>query len=115
MKTHFDYIVDYLSEKEKSLFTGSIKFSFERAKLVSIVESSSFDEFDISQILIENNKQCGDLLKPCFNDNFCGWISFFIKGGEATGYNYLKTLKGENIMKFLEAETCKSVKIAGAR
>ena len=116
MKTCFNYIVGYVSEKEKSSFTGSVKFSFEKAKIVSIVESNRLDGFDTPPTEIpQNSTRHLDIFKKCFEDDFCGSFSYIFDGGKVSKYNYVKTLKGDELHKFLEAKICKCVNIVVAK
>ncbi len=116
MKTCFDYIVGYVSEKKKSSFTGSIKFSFEKAKLVSIVESNRLDGFDTPPTEIpQDSMKHLEIFKKCFEDDFCGSFSYIFNDGETNKYNYVKTLKGDGLHKILGAEKCRCVKVVVAR
>lgn len=116
MKTCFDCIVGYVAEKKKSSFTGSVKFSFEKAKLVSVVESNRLDGFDTPPADIpQDSTRHLEIFRKCFEDDFCGSFSYVFDGGKISKYNYVKTLKGDGLHKFLETEKCKCVKVAAVR
>lgn len=43
MKRQYDYILEYLKNKTESKFTGAIRISYEKGKVVLLNEASSFE------------------------------------------------------------------------
>ncbi len=98
MKVRFNCIVAYLSEKQKSKFTGSIKLSFEGGDVVAVNEANKHDlpltKNDESNVIDKYLNMASD---PLFN----GAVVFVFESGEVTEYSYSKSYKGETLKRFL--------------
>lgn len=90
---HFDYIIEYLKKQTKNNFTGSVKFGIEKAKIVSIGESNSFN---LPTQEIKHNKP-EDIIKNACGQDFNGTVVFVFKCGILTEYGYTRTYKGDDL------------------
>lgn len=90
-------VIEYLEEKQKSQFTGSIRISFEFGNVVAINEANRHD-------LLTDEAKSNDIVAECFkmasDPLFSGHLSFVFKNGNVTNYSYAKMLKGDTLKRF---------------
>lgn len=96
---HFDYIIAYLNNQKKKSFTGSVKFGFERAKIVSIGESNSFDL--PTQAIGKENAE--EIIRNACGSDFNGTVVFVFDCGLLVEYGYARTYKGEDLHRLMGA------------
>lgn len=97
MKQHFDYIIEYLTIKEKQSFQGSVKIGIEHGKTVSITEANSF-ELPTSKAEAQTKEK---VLATAFSSEFNGSVVFVYKAGALAEYGYNRTFKGEDLRKLI--------------
>lgn len=102
MKERFNCIIEYLNNRVKEAYTGSVKLSFERGECVLLHEANQHD-----LPVTASDSETQDIIKkylemakdPIFN----GAIVFVFENGEIKSFSYSKTYKGETLKKYLGA------------
>lgn len=97
MKQHFDYIIEYLSIKEKQSFQGSVKIGIEHGRTVSITEANSFD-LPTNKVETKTKEK---VLAIAYSQGFNGSVVFVYKEGTLIEYGYNRTFKGEDLRKLI--------------
>ena len=99
--TRLKQVIEYLEEKKRNNFTGSIRISFELGQIVALNEAN---RHDILTSQIEDYAVVGECFTMASNSLFSGHLSFVFCEGHITDYSYSKTLKGETLRKFFEGK-----------
>ena len=100
MKVRFSCIVEYLNQKQKSNFTGSVKLSFENGEIVAVNEAN---RHDLPLTKAGDESVIKKYLDMANNPLFNGAVVFVYDSGKVTDYSYSKSYKGETLKKFLGA------------
>lgn len=97
MKCQYDYILEYLKNKTESKFTGAIRISYEKGKVVLLNEASSFDiETDVM-----NEGNLEKIFREALSDSFFGYIVIEFKDGVKSRYGFSRSYRGDDLKKIL--------------
>ncbi len=97
MKRHYDCVIEYLAKKSEEKYSGSVKIGFERGKIVSLVEASSFG--------IDTGTS-GDL-ESCLSATIAagsGSLVVDFEDGKTKGYAYTRTYRSDALRKVMGVE-----------